>query len=256
MRKIATLLKGVVLVLFFFASPSFGRSQTVSGTIVADDDGSPLLGVTVTNKSTNKKTTTNAAGFYSIAAEKGHTISFSYVGYSTKEVVVGDTKSYSVKLVMADKDVNEVVVTAYGIKKSKRDLTYQTITVDGAEIAQTKRDNFINSLAGRIPGAMITSTTGAPGSSSSIILRGPTSIDGTNQPIFVVDGLIIDNSSMESQDRLPGGNANRNNDFGNRAMDINPEDIESVTVLKGPEATALYGSDGSNGAIIITTKKG
>ncbi len=256
MRKVAFMLKGVILLLFFFSSPTFGQNQTVSGTIIADDDASPLLGVTVSNKSTNKKTTTNAAGFYSIAAEKGQILVFSYVGYSTKEITVGDTKSYSIKLVPSDKDVNEVVVTAYGIKKNKRDLTYQTITVDGAEIAQTKRDNFINSLAGRIPGAMITSTTGAPGASSSIILRGPTSIDGTNQPIFVVDGLIIDNSAMESQDRLPGGNANRNNDFGNRAMDINPEDIENVTVLKGPEATALYGSDGSNGAIIITTKKG
>ncbi len=235
---------------------SFAQSATVSGTIVADDDGTPLLGVSVTNKTTNKKTATNTAGFYSIAAEKGHKIEFTFVGFSKKEIIVGDGKNYSLKLVSSDKDLGEVVVTAYGIKKNKRDLTYQSITVDGGELAQTKRDNFINSLAGRIPGAMITNTSGMPGASSSIILRGPTSIDGTNQPIFVVDGLIIDNSSMESQDRLPGGNANRNNDFANRAMDINPEDIENVTVLKGPEATALYGSDGSNGAIIITTKKG
>jgi ferric enterobactin receptor len=239
-----------------FPAVGLAQANTVSGTVVADDDGSPLLGVTVTNKNTQKKATTNAAGFYSIAAEKGHVLTFSFVGYSIKDATVGDAKNISIKLVQSDKDLNEVVVTAYGIKKSKRDLTYQTITVDGGEIAQTKRDNFINSLAGRIPGAMITSTTGMPGASSSIILRGPTSIDGTNQPIFVVDGLIIDNSAMESQDRLPGGNANRNNDFGNRAMDINPEDIENVTVLKGPEATALYGSDGANGAIIITTKKG
>lgn len=237
-------------------SYAFAQASTISGTIISDDDGGALLGVTITNKNTNKRTTSNEVGFYSIAASKGDVISFSYVGYSLKEVTVGDGKSYSLRLVQTDKDVNDVVVTAYGIKKSKRDLTYQAITVDGAEIAQTKRDNFINSLAGRIPGAMITSTTGMPGASSSIILRGPTSIDGTNQPIFVVDGLIIDNSSIESADRLPGGNPNRNNDFGNRAMDINPEDIESVTVLKGPEATALYGSDGSNGAIIITTKKG
>lgn len=262
MRKIATLLKGVALLLFFFASPTFGQSQTVSGTIIADDDGSPLLGVTVTNKSTNKKTTTNTAGFYSIAAEKGQVLAFSYVGYSTKEITVGDAKSYSIKLVLSDKDVNEVVVTAYGIKKNKRDLPYQAIVVSGDDVANTKRENFINSLAGRIPGATITSTTGLPGSSTSIVLRGPTSIDGNNQPLFVVDGLMIDNGAFEMQDRLPAQSsasqnlANRTADFANRATDINPDDIESITVLKGPEATTMYGSDGANGAILITTKKG
>jgi len=260
MRKIATLLKGVALLLFFFASPTFGQSQTVSGTIIADDDGSPLLGVTVTNKSTNKKTTTNSSGFYTINASRGQQLSFSYVGYSTKELTVGDQKSYSVRLVLSDKDVNEVVVTAYGVQSGKRNLGYQTNTVSGEEIAQTRRENFINSLAGRIPGATITSTTGMPGASTSIILRGPTSIDGTNQPLFVVDGLIIDNSAFEMQDRLPAVSgrsiANNSNDYTNRAADLNPEDIESVTVIKGGEATALYGSEGANGVIIITTKKG
>ena len=238
------------------SSGIFAQDNTVSGTVIAAEDDSPLLGVTVSNLKNNKKTTTNSVGFYSITAEKGDALVFTYVGYSKFEIRVGETKTYGVKLVLRDSDPNDVVVTAYGIKKNRKDLTYQVITVSGEEIASTKRDNFINSLAGRIPGAMITSTTGMPGASSSIILRGPTSMDGNNQPIFVVDGLIIDNSAMESADRLPGGNPNRNNDFGNRAMDINPEDIENVTVLKGPEATALYGSDGSNGAIIITTRKG
>lgn len=244
------------MLLLTVSANLFAQDKNVSGTVIADDDASPLIGVTITNKSTSKKTQTNPAGYFSIAAEKGQTLMFTYVGYSTKEVEVGDTKTVSIRMTSEDKEVGNVVVTAYGIKKSKRDLTYQTITVSGDDIASTKRDNFINSLAGRIPGAMITSTTGMPGASSSIILRGPTSIDGTNQPIFVVDGLIIDNNAVEAQDRLPGSQGNRNNDFGNRAMDINPEDIESVTVLKGPEATSLYGSDGSNGAIVITTKKG
>ncbi len=258
MRKFAThskLLLGLMLLLIV-STNLFAQDKNVSGTIIADDDASPLIGVTVTNKSTSKKTQTNPAGYFSIAAEKGQTLMFTYVGYSTKEVEVGDTKTISIRMTSEDKEVGNVVVTAYGIKKNKRDLTYQTITVSGEDIASTKRDNFINSLAGRIPGAMITSTSGMPGASSSIILRGPTSIDGTNQPIFVVDGLIIDNNAVEAQDRLPGSQGNRNNDFGNRAMDINPEDIESVTVLKGPEATSLYGSDGSNGAIVITTRKG
>jgi ferric enterobactin receptor len=232
------------------------QEKIITGTIVATEDNAPLQGVTVKVQGTKNTTTTNEAGYYSIKAKEGDVLQFSYIGYTAQDYKVGNAAAHNVKLAQLGSQIGEVIVTAYGIKKSKRDLTYQAIQVDAEEIASTKRDNFINSLAGRVPGAMVTSTTGMPGASSSIILRGPTSIDGTNQPIFVVDGLIIDNSAMESQDRLPGGNANRNNDFGNRAMDINPEDIESLTILKGPEATALYGSDGSNGAIIITTKKG
>jgi TonB-linked SusC/RagA family outer membrane protein len=238
--------------------PAFGQGTQVTGTIVASDDNAPLQGVTVTNRNTNQKTQTNNAGYFAINAENGHVLVLTYVGYGRQEVTVGNDRTLNIKLVSSENQIGEVVVTAYGIRQNRNALTYQAITVDGDEIASTKRDNFINSLAGRIPGAMITSTSGAPGASSSIILRGPTSIDGTNQPIFVVDGLIIDNSSVEAENRLPGAGAGgfRNSDFGNRAMDINPEDIESLTVLKGPEATALYGSDGANGAIIITTKKG
>ncbi|MBA4258391.1 MAG: SusC/RagA family TonB-linked outer membrane protein [Chitinophaga sp.] len=261
MRKVVCLGKNMVLTIFLFLSQTLlAQDKTVSGTIVSDDDGTPLLGVTVTNKSTGKKTTTNAVGYYTIAAQKGQLLVFSYVGFTAKEVNVGDDDKVSVRLVDSDKNLTDVVVTAYDIKKSKRELTYQALTVNGDDIASTRRENFINSLAGRIPGATITATTGMPGASSTIVLRGPTSIDGSNQPLFVVDGLIIDNSSFEMQDRLPASGglnfANRSNDFGNRAMDINPEDIDVVTVLKGPEATALYGSDGANGAIIITTKKG
>lgn len=253
--------KTMAFAMFFLISTSlYAQVKVVSGTIASNEDGAPLLGVTVKNKTTGTKTTSNGAGYFTIAALKGHVIVFNYVGYSAKEVAVGDDEKISVRLVESDKNLNDVVVTAYDIKKSKRELTYQALSVSGDDIASTRRENFINSLAGRIPGAMITATTGMPGASSTIVLRGPTSIDGSNQPLFVVDGLIIDNSSFEMQDRLPASGglnlANRSNDFGNRAMDINPEDIDAVTVLKGPEATALYGSDGANGAIIITTKKG
>ena len=239
--------------------PAFGQGTQVSGTIVASDDNAPLQGVTVTNRNTNQKTQTNNAGYFAINAENGHVLVLTYVGYGRQEVTVGNDRTLSIRLVSSENQIGEVVVTAYDIKRSKRELTYQALTVSGEEIASTRRENFINSLAGRVPGAMITSTTGMPGSSASIVLRGPTSIDGSNQPIFVVDGLIIDNSAFEMKDRLPSSAVNienRNNDFGNRAMDINPEDIESVTILKGPEATSLYGSDGANGAVIITTKKG
>jgi ferric enterobactin receptor len=260
MRRVLPLFAVSLLMLLIPLTSLFAQIKTISGTILADDDNAALQGVTVTNKNSGKKVLTNSAGYYTIQANKGDVLVFTFVGFGRKEVTVGDNNSVSLKMTQSDKSMDEVVVTAYDIKKSKRDLTYQTITVDGDEVAQTRRENFINSLAGRIPGATVTSTTGMPGSSATIVLRGPTSIDGSNQPIFVVDGLIIDNSSFEMQDRLPASGglnlANRSNDFGNRAMDINPNDIEVITVLKGPEATALYGSDGANGAIIITTKKG
>jgi ferric enterobactin receptor len=254
------------LVLLFTMAISFSMSaqdKTITGTIVSADDNTPLQGVSVRVIGSKKGTQTNEAGYYSISASKGATIQYSYISYAQQTHLVGDETTHSVKLVETSKELSDVVVTtAYGIKKNKTDLNSTVTVIKGEEIAQTKRENFINSLAGRIPGATITATTGMPGASSSIVLRGPTSIDGNNQPIFVVDGLIIDNSSFEMQDRLPASSngavslSNRSNDFGNRAMDMNPEDMESVTVLKGPEATALYGSDGANGAIVITTKKG
>ncbi|HLP36546.1 SusC/RagA family TonB-linked outer membrane protein [Lacibacter sp.] len=258
MRKIRRLLLLSMCTLFYFHS--FAQEVTVSGIVTDASDNSPLPKVSVRVKGKSGGVNTNDAGYFSIKANKGQTLVFSFVGYANKEISVGDAATINVSLSTLETQLGEVVVTAYDIKRNKREMTYQTTTIAGSEIASTRRENFINSLAGRIPGATITSTTGMPGSSATIVLRGPTSIDGNNQPLFVVDGLIIDNSSFEMQDRIPGSGglnlANRSNDFGNRAMDINPEDIETVTVLKGPEATALYGSDGANGAIIITTKKG
>lgn len=251
----------LTLLLALFSLQTFAQEKTISGTILSDDDNTPLVSVTVTNRKTGKKTVTNAAGFYTISASKGDRVTFSYVGYSVKEITVDDAKTYSFKMIQSDKDGNEVIVTtAFGQKANQKSLTYVANTVKGDDVAQTRRENFINGLAGRVPGATITSTTGMPGASTSIILRGATSIDGTNQPLFVVDGLIIDNSAFEMQDRLPAvagrSIANNSNDYTNRAADINPEDIENITIIKGGEATALYGSEGANGVIIITTKKG
>lgn len=255
--------KFLLLTLFLLTiciSNVSAQNSEVTGTVIADDDNSPLQGVTITNRNTNKKTQTNNAGYFSITAEPGQGLIFTYVGYTRKEVTVGAARTISVRLTATQNELGEVVVTAYGIQRAKRELTYQAVTVSGDEVAATRRDNFINSLAGRVPGAMITSTSGMPGASTSIILRGPTSIDGNNQPIFVVDGLIVDNGAFESKDKfVASGSFNFENfgaDFRNRGADINPEDIENITILKGPEATALYGSDGANGAVIITTKKG
>jgi len=264
MRKPLFFLLVPLLCISLMAS---AQDKSVSGTVLADDDGSPLPGVTVANQTTGKKAQTNLAGYYTIVGEKGQKLVISYVAYASKEIIIGDDKLINIRLVASNKELGNVVVTGYGQAKSKRELAYQAPTVSGEDIAQTKRSNFLNALAGRVPGLTVTSTSGMPGASAQIILRGGASIGGNNQPLFVVDGLPQSNSSIDQNDLATAsstavagaGNlslANRNSDYTNRIADMNPDDIESVVILKGPEATALYGSDGASGAIVITTKKG
>jgi TonB-linked SusC/RagA family outer membrane protein len=253
--------------LLMLSNVVLAQEKPVSGTVLSDDDGTPVIGATVTNTATNKRTQTNTAGYYSIAAEKGHNLTFTFVGYSSKSITVEDNQLINIRLVVSDKDLQNIIITGYGQAKNKRELSYQATTVKGEDLAQTKRDNFLNGLAGRVPGLTVTSTSGMPGASTQIMLRGGTSIGGNNQPLFVVDGMPLSNGSVDQNDlssasstALPGtanlSLSNRNSDYTNRIADINPDDIESVTILKGPEATALYGSDGASGAIVITTKKG
>lgn len=252
--------------LFLLLPPALSaQERSVSGTVLADD-GTPMPGVTVSNQTNGKKTQTNSVGYYSIEAATGQKLHFTFVGYVAQTLTVPAGTLVNVKLVSAENDMENVVVTGYGQKRNKRELAYQAPTVSGEEIAQTRRSNFLNALAGRVPGLTVTSTSGLPGASAQIMLRGGTSIGGSNQPLFVIDGMPVIDASMDQND-LPsasntGGSAatlsmaNRNSDYTNRIADMNPEDIESVTILKGPEATALYGSDGAGGAIVITTKKG
>jgi len=254
--------------LLSFSNAVNAQEKNVSGTVLSDDDGSPLLGVTVTNASTNKRTQTNAAGYYSIGAEKGQALMFTFVGYANKSVTVQDAQLINIRLTPSNNEMQNIVITGYGQAKNKRELSYQTPTVSGEDLAQTRRDNFLNGLAGRVPGLTVTSTSGLPGASTQIMLRAGTSIGGNNQPLFVVDGMPLSNGSIDQNDLIGASIttaasgaaslalANRNSDYTNRIADINPNDIENVTILKGPEATALYGSDGASGAIVITTKKG
>jgi ferric enterobactin receptor len=255
MRKLLRLL--LAALVLFDAAVSLGQERAVSGTVISDDDNTPLMGVTVTNRNTGKKTQTNNAGYFTISASTGDVLVLTYVSYGRRDFTVGAENLVNIRMTPADK--TEQVVTVYGQRQSKRALGYSAQEVKGDDLAQTRRENFINALAGRVAGVNITPTSGVPGASTSIVLRGATSIGGNNQPLFVVDGVPYDNQTM-NQENLASGNSvalgNRSSDYGNRAADINPEDIESITVLKGPEATALYGSDGASGAIIITTKKG
>lgn len=240
--------------MFLFAFLSITVLQafsqtTVSGT-VTDPDGAPFPGVTVSAKGTTVATMTGSDGSYSISVPAGSDVLvFSYVGMITEErEVSGATINVEMK---ADEEVlDEVVVTAVGVTRSEKSLGYAATKVDNDEITKSSSSSAMNSLQGKVAGVQISTSSGAPGASTKVVLRGYSSIGGNNQPLFVVDGVPVDNGSTGSF------GVSRSQDFGNRANDINPEDIESVNILKGASATALYGSRAANGVVMITTKKG
>ncbi len=250
-KKLLMLFLGSLL----FAFQALAQQVTVTGKITSTGDGQPIPGASVKIKGTNTAVQTAPSGLYSIKANTGDVLQFSYLGMLTQERTVGASTTINIALAEDAKALNEVVVTAQGIERSKRSLAYDAPTVKGADLAQTQRENFINALQGRVAGVTITPTNGTPGASSSIIIRGAVSLDGDNQPLFVVDGLPISNNTFSEYGLVGQGTFNRTNDYGNRGMDINPEEIESVTILKGPEAAALYGTQGASGAVVITTKK-
>lgn len=238
---------------------SFGQAKTISGRVTDDKDNSPMSGVTVSNRAMGKKVTTDANGAFTIAAAPGDAISFTYVGYLAQQFKAG-SNALNVKLKGDPNELEEVVVSM-DIKRKPRELGYSAQKIQGSELQETQRENFINALQGRVAGVTVNPTGGLAGASSQIVLRGFNSLSQSNQPLFVIDGVITDNSTIDEQSGggttigIARDGTNRNNDYTNRIGDINPNDIESVTILKGPEATALYGSQASSGAIIITTKK-
>lgn len=240
---------------FLFAIQVMAQQVTVTGKVTSAADGLPIPGASVKIKGTSIAVQTSPAGIYTIKTKQGDVLQFIYLGMATKEETVGTSNVINIVLKEDASSLNEVVVTAFGIERSKRSLGYDPQSVGGADLAQTQRENFINALQGRVAGVTITPTNGTPGASSSIIIRGAVSLDGDNQPLFVVDGLPISNNTFSEYSLVGQGTYNRQNDYGNRAMDINPEEIETVTILKGPEAAALYGTQGASGAVIITTKK-
>ncbi|TCD02880.1 SusC/RagA family TonB-linked outer membrane protein [Pedobacter psychroterrae] len=256
-RKLSLLFMG----LFFLTSQVMAQQTTITGKVTSSDDGGGIPGVSVKIKGTNTATQTSSTGTYSIQASPADILVFSYIGFSVQEKPVGTAKLIDVVLSSDTKDLNEVVVTAFNIAQDRKSINYAVQTVGAKDIAESRQQNIVNALQGKIAGAVITSSGGGPGEGASIILRGGTSLDGDNQPLFVVDGVALDNSSFV-ESLAPGAGSGFNGILGrslgtpNRASDINPDDIETVTVLKGPAAAALYGLKAGNGAIIITTKKG
>ena len=224
-------------------------AQTVSGT-VTDENNQPLPGATVIVQGTTTGTSTDFDGKYQINATQGQTLVFSYVGYATQNVVVNNA-THDVSL-QPSGQLEEVVVTALGITREKKSLGYAVQTVSGESVEDVRSVNPIEALQGEVAGLDIQSFN-AMGGSANVVIRGYSSLSGTNQALFVVDGTPIDNETGNSTSAETGRGGV---DFGNAAMDINPSSIASVSVLKGAAASALYGSRGANGVILITTKKG
>ncbi len=240
---------------FLFVLQAVAQQVTISGRVTSAEDGQPIPGATVRIKGTTTAAQTNVTGTYSIRANKGAVLQFVFLGTVTQERTVGEATTINVALREDASSLREVTVTtAYNLERDPKSLGYSAPKVSGDEVTQTGRENFLNGLQGRVPGLFVNPTSGDPGASSQIVLRGLVSITGDNQPLIVVDGVPIDNSVV-SQGNMAMGGTSRAQDYTNRGADINPADIESYTILKGPEATALYGNLGASGAIVITTKK-
>ncbi|MDD6778571.1 MAG: SusC/RagA family TonB-linked outer membrane protein [Bacteroidales bacterium] len=230
-------------------------AQTMKATgTITDANGEPLIGATVMLKGTKRGVTTDVNGRFSIDAPNGSTLIVSYVGMVTREIKVGGAP-VNVTL-EGGNALDEVVVTALGIKRDKKSLGYAVDDINAEELMKNKNTNAINSLAGKIAGVSITQSSGSAGAGSQIILRGGTSLERDNQPLFVVDGVIYDNSTSSIGNSAYDGMLANATSNSNRIMDINPEDIENMSVLKGPAAAALYGSRAAAGVVLITTKQG
>lgn len=230
---------------------SNAQTKKVTGTVTDKSDGSPLPGVSVAVKGTNQGTATDIDGKYTITVTPNDVLIFSFVGMQPQEIKVGGKTVINVKLVSSRVAVEEVVVTALGIKRSEKAIGYAATTVKSDEITATKKSDVISSLSGKVAGVQISSNSSDPGASTSVIIRGISSLSGNNQPLYVIDGVPLNNSVVDSDDELNNGF-----DYGNGANLVNPDDVESVTILKGAAATALYGSRASNGVVLITTKTG
>lgn len=225
--------------------------------VVKDSKGVALPGVSVTVKGTRNGTVTNARGEFSLVARQGEVLVFSFVGFERKEVAVGSATVINVILNESENALKEVVVTSFGIQRQQKSLGYATTTVTSKQLTQAGNTNFASALYGKAAGVRITTAPGGASSAVNVQIRGINSLNYNTQPLFVIDGVIMRNAGEAGSKGL------NNNGFwddqyirGNGILDINPNDIESLTVLKGASATALYGSDATNGAIVITTKKG
>lgn len=245
-------IRGLALLAFILISGFNLHAQKINGMIKEAGTSQPLIGVTVTVKGTSTGTVSDFDGKYALDASSTDVLVFSFIGYETQEVLVGEQKTIDVWMEEEAINLDAVTVTALGIKRESKALGYSTQEIDGKSLTEAKEVNFVNALNGKVAGVNITQGGSGVGSSSRIVIRGESSLSGNNQPLFVVNGIPINNTN--------GGNGrnegNLEADYGNGASEINSDDVESITVLKGANATALYGSRAANGVILVTTKNG
>lgn len=236
--------------------PQAAVASSTAGTatgVVLDEAGDPLIGVSVSIEGKGAVGVTDLDGRFSVKAKPGQTLKFTYVGLAPETVKVpADGQPVTVVLKEDSKQLSEVVVTALGIKRATKSLTYNVQEVKASELTTVKDANFVNSLAGKVAGLNINASSSGPGASAKVVLRGSKSLSGNNNALYVIDGIPMPNLSDLDQ---PEDNFSGMGQSGDGASMINPEDIESMSVLSGAAASALYGSQASNGVILITTRK-
>ncbi|NDK54635.1 SusC/RagA family TonB-linked outer membrane protein [Pontibacter fetidus] len=255
MKKL--LLLSLVL-MFTLAQQAFAQGRTVSGTVTDQANGQALPGVAVIVQGTSVGTSTNVDGAYTINVPAGsNTLEFRYIGYQTVTRAIGNAATINVTMSADAKQLQEVVVTAFGIEKEEKALSYSVQQLEGETVSKAGQPNVTNAIQGKVAGVIVRQSSGLPGSSSTITIRGNRSFSDNNQPLYVVDGMPIEsNAPAQLGGAGPGTGGVSGADASARALDINPNDIESISVLKGGAAAALYGLRASNGVVIITTKKG
>ncbi|WP_310393256.1 SusC/RagA family TonB-linked outer membrane protein [Hymenobacter sp.] len=241
-----------LLLIVTLVGRSWAQSRPISGRVLDKSTNEGLPGVSVIVKGTTTGTATDADGRFALnVAGPSAILQFKYLGYVTAEQVVGSSATVDVALVVDAKQLDEVVVTSLGIQREKRALGYAVSEVKAEQVVQKSEPDILRTLSGKVPGVNITSSSGVPGSSSRITIRGNTSLLGNNQPLFIVDGIPYDNSQTESENQLVRGAG-----YSSRTADIDPNNIASINVLKGAAASALYGTRAAGGVVVITTRTG
>ncbi|NUO00248.1 MAG: TonB-dependent receptor plug domain-containing protein, partial [Saprospiraceae bacterium] len=227
------------------------HAQSISGTVVDADNKEPLIGANIAVKDANRGSVSDTEGNFSIEVRAGEKLIISYIGYATQELVVGTEKELMIQL-KQENLLQEITVTALGISREKKSLGYSVQEVSGSNMDKARETNIVNALSGKVAGLTIVGNPSGIGSSARVTIRGERSLNiNSNQPLFVVDGVPISNEFRGSS-----GNSYQDVDYGNGAGLVNPDDVASITVLKGASAAALYGSRANNGVILITTKSG
>lgn len=242
------LFKGKYIMIILDNKPKEIPAKKVTGKVV-DESNEPLIGVNIKVEGSSEGAITDIDGNFTITASPGSTLSFTYIGYASQNVKITDRNIYDVKLLSDTKQLSEVVVTALGIKREQKALSYNVQQVKSDEFTQIKDANFVNSLNGKVAGVTINSSSSGVGGASKVVMRGTKSIEQSSNALYVIDGIPMFNFGGGGGTEFDSKGATEG------IADINPEDIESISVLTGAAAAALYGSNAANGAIVVTTKK-